>query len=1684
MKLLHSTSAAAEAAWDLASPVLETLEGRLLLSGAAPTFATALPDKYVITPGSGITIGVDGADADGDALKITAALTATNANLVITTSPVTNRYAVLHFTGVRFVNQDGSVTIGEGDIVAQIFEKQAPTAAGRFITLATKHVAANGALSAPTATSPAFYDDVVVHRVIDEFMIQTGDATNGDGTGSSPLADFGKSDGSDMNPKLTFDSPGVLAFANSSSPSTSNGQFFITSSDASFLDHSTSQAGYYIFGQLISGWDVLNAITQVATSGGSNGSVYEPPKLADVHIVTSKQDAVFTISAGTAFTGTADVKVTLDDSHGNPVDKTIHLTKSTDASVTETATVALPSATTVTCLPGHTTTFQPTITNATSAWVRVYDVEAANAQGRGSRATVTMDPTTYLLTITVPQNYPFAHFIVRILAQNQGAGQFNVTPPNEELDVWVAGASPTITIPSTSVTVLPGAQGSFTATVSDDQGAPTVASVETSNPALQSIVSIDPTTKLVSINVPTGITTSSVSVTISAQEAGFTHPRPGTTTFTIATAGAASVIADVPAFTNATPGEKFDGITASFTDNTPGRPLAYTITSSRSDIHPALVATDDPNKKKITFTSPKTATGMFTVTVTAAETGYTDRAPTSKTFYVYNQYPGDPEIGGRVVTSTNGQAMGTFQLDTAGGKMLYVADSGNGLEIYDITDPTSPFIEGSYATDGEAWNVVVTPNRMVNGVARTVAFVATINSTGATTGVYGVVVLDVTDPTTPTVLTTLASRTASASAPQPATVSVYVSGDTLYQLDWMGGMKIWNIADCGNATGGATKITALATFDHFTYPDSAGGQHTYPDQSGTDTTKWGYMYAAAVAVQGHYAFMADVTGYFFVLDISGLSATPPTAPTFVTALGTGGRPYDLKLQGNTLYVIDQYTGLIAVDVTTPTAPLWLGYSPLDNMAWSKLTVSGNLIAVSGTTGYTLVDATQFPKQPPPPKTPPPMVKLAPMFVFNAPSWGGQASVLNGRLALPFGTDGVVIMDATDLTDASFVADRRDFTLPNGHTVTVSVTGPGDARVHFDAADGNKIARLEAVGTTSASSVTVTVRGGYVPIAAIEIDGSLASLNAATADLTGNLTATGLVGSVTLHSVLGTHQIQFNTALGTVTARDKLTLNLGRVGDSSLNMVGATTINTHGEPIAALAVSEWVDSDGNDTITAPWIGRLTSTRVAGVPTGNFGASMALSGAGLAATGLTLGSAGITGNVTGGLWNIEGNVGAVSIASSGADWVFDAGGSVVSLDATGTAGLAGTLTADYFGRIASKGDLTAAIGAGASDPKKQTSIGTLSAAVVRDVGLDLPGGIGSISVAEWDDTGGAAESIHATWIGSVTTTGRKANAALGLDERAGDFDPALTLTGVGTPTNQPTLGTTRIAGDLAGPDAPGSLTWDITGDVGAITVGGEINNWAAVTRNGGDVKSLTAARIRNAAVTADALGAVKAWSWEAGSLTANTVASLTVTGYAGNATLAQPAVAGNFGAQVTVHGLDVQSPKSAMGATTIAGDMVNSTWVIEHGTMAAMTVNGTVRDSNVRAAGSMLGLTMGAVDGSKFLAGVTVAKAPAEVVVADVNSSATISSLTIRGWRVTGTPPTFFSGSTFLAASFGTVALTNADPAAPNSLYVLSASAVKSVKYTDTAAAANNWSWKPTDPAEPPAWTALKHLIPAQ
>ena len=128
-----------------------------------------------------------------------------------------------------------------GTIEIELFEKQTPRTVGNFVGLANK----------------GYYNGIIFHRVIENFMIQGGDPT---GTGRGGESFYGKKFEDEIVASLKHDVPGILSMANAG-PNTNGSQFFITLVPTPWLD-----GKHTVFGKVISGMDVVQAIGKVATS--------------------------------------------------------------------------------------------------------------------------------------------------------------------------------------------------------------------------------------------------------------------------------------------------------------------------------------------------------------------------------------------------------------------------------------------------------------------------------------------------------------------------------------------------------------------------------------------------------------------------------------------------------------------------------------------------------------------------------------------------------------------------------------------------------------------------------------------------------------------------------------------------------------------------------------------------------------------------------------------------------------------------------------------------------------------------------------------------------------------------------------------------------------------------------------------------------------------------------------------------------------------------------------------------------------------------------------------------------------------------------------------------------------------------------------------------------------------------
>lgn len=146
-------------------------------------------------------------------------------------------------------------TTNEGTFVCKLFPEVAPETVENFVGLAEGTKEHKDPKSNQQVKKP-FYDGLVFHRVIDNFMIQGG-CPLGTGTGGP-----GYRFGDEFARTVVFDKPGLLAMANSG-PNTNGSQFFVTLVPTPHLNQR-----HTIFGSVVQGMDVVQKIGKTRTGAG------------------------------------------------------------------------------------------------------------------------------------------------------------------------------------------------------------------------------------------------------------------------------------------------------------------------------------------------------------------------------------------------------------------------------------------------------------------------------------------------------------------------------------------------------------------------------------------------------------------------------------------------------------------------------------------------------------------------------------------------------------------------------------------------------------------------------------------------------------------------------------------------------------------------------------------------------------------------------------------------------------------------------------------------------------------------------------------------------------------------------------------------------------------------------------------------------------------------------------------------------------------------------------------------------------------------------------------------------------------------------------------------------------------------------------------------------------------------
>ncbi len=157
-----------------------------------------------------------------------------------------------------------TISTSKGVIVIQVEGKLSPIAAGNFVALA----------------QCGYYNGVVFHRLVPGFVIQGGDGTYGREP-SVDMANVGTG-----GPSYTIQDEavtgtytrGTVAMAKTSQPNSASSQFFIVLADASL------PPSYQIFGHVISGMDVVDAIAAMPNSGSPDNTALQPVAMDTVTV--------------------------------------------------------------------------------------------------------------------------------------------------------------------------------------------------------------------------------------------------------------------------------------------------------------------------------------------------------------------------------------------------------------------------------------------------------------------------------------------------------------------------------------------------------------------------------------------------------------------------------------------------------------------------------------------------------------------------------------------------------------------------------------------------------------------------------------------------------------------------------------------------------------------------------------------------------------------------------------------------------------------------------------------------------------------------------------------------------------------------------------------------------------------------------------------------------------------------------------------------------------------------------------------------------------------------------------------------------------------------------------------------------------------------------------------------------
>ncbi len=344
---------------------------------------------------------------------------------------------------VRFTvsGTDASGVPFTGSLTVRLFTDSAPDAAQRILDL----------------VNSGFFIGKNFPRVLNNFMIQGGGTSTSD---NSPLPAFND----EFNPDFTFDSPGILAMANSGND-TNNSQFFITDPKDLLAQRSQNlNFRFTIVGILTDGFDTYQKIITTPVQDNGHGEVSAPKSpitITGATAFTDTSNAVIELKPNSSFgSGTANITVTASDASG-PTTQSFAVAGVNDGVDSPPfITTPIPDQTTTAGVP---VTFHVPITDISGDPTTIAVKDPAFSTTTITNATVTVDQINGTVTVT-----PTAGFTGQIQFK-VGVRETSATDTTANYDTQLV----TLTVNAASTTPTP-TSGTFTAQGSAPGSLPTV----------------------------------------------------------------------------------------------------------------------------------------------------------------------------------------------------------------------------------------------------------------------------------------------------------------------------------------------------------------------------------------------------------------------------------------------------------------------------------------------------------------------------------------------------------------------------------------------------------------------------------------------------------------------------------------------------------------------------------------------------------------------------------------------------------------------------------------------------------------------------------------------------------------------------------------------------------------------------------------------------------------------------------------------------------------------------------------------------------------------------------------------------------------------------------------------------------------------------------------------------------